>query len=360
MAVNFNFTAPTGWNKWIHANNAISNLQLPDAEFPFLYTPSAGFWARSWISNCLTPWLITYDAFTLFEISGGVSGTLIGSLNGIAVVNLTAGISTAHQTFGIGRGAAGPQMGYCIGNKFKQHVYVRFDIYNDGFGRFVIPYYGVELLQNSKFKRACVNHGTITRYTNTASSAVGAVTEYLLTLDIVRTDSPSQTAISSVLSDKITITNTSGYTTIVNVQGLKSNWDVVISRPSIEVNTNSFYQINNTWIMEDPYLLSGFWVGRESDNQPLRYSSPYNLYTTTHNRPYEEGKFLGVYIWEKDTIVTTTSTTTPPSSTTSTTTLIPVPSSGINDFSGCLQGTIHFSHNLQLPAPKATQKTFPS
>jgi hypothetical protein len=313
MAINFNFTAPNGWNKFAHANNAIDNLQLLDCEFPYLYVPAGGFWARSWLGNCLIPWQVGEDPFNSFLLGGGSSGTLVGAVSGLSNANTAIALASQHQAFGIGQKAPGPRAGFCLGNKFKQHIYLRFDVFNDGMGLgIIVPNKSIELVQNSRFKRSFVNHGSVVRYTNTNG--------HILTLDITKSTPPSASinAQVSVISNKITITNTSGVSTTVDVMSLKNNWDVVISPPTINIEPNSFYSIDKTWYIEDPYLMSGFWTGTESST--TKPNSGMDLYVTSHNSPYEEGYILGIYIWEEDTAITTTTTTASSSSTTSTTT----------------------------------------
>ena len=120
-----NSTAPIGWNKWSYARNFFQGtngtVQIPDAPFPYLYTPASGIWSASELVHCLIPWLNTYNAFTTFLLAGGSSGTLIGSISGLASVAQTFAISVHGQIFGIGRGAEPPQMGYCIGSNNQHH-----------------------------------------------------------------------------------------------------------------------------------------------------------------------------------------------------------------------------------------------
>lgn len=294
---NLNLDAPTGWNRWIYAKSVVNNIQIPDASFPYLYTPASGFWGKSILSHCLIPWLNTLDAFSAFMLGGGTSSTIPGSVSGLSVVSQIFEISVHGQIFGIGRGAEPPQMGYCIGNKFKQHVYTRMDVQNDGLGRTITTNTSVDLLQNSRFKRAYVDHGSVVRFTNSASIISGATIEYLLTLDIDKTTPPPSLDLSGTT---ITITNSSSSSISVDVLGIKNNWDFIISAPPKEIHPDDYYKLSTVLCIEDPYLLSGFWVGSENTANPPVPSSGLDLYITSHNSPYEEGKFLGAYIWQTD------------------------------------------------------------
>lgn len=292
-----NSTAPIGWNKWSYAKNFFDNVQLPDAPFPYLYTPSSGIWSVSSINHCLIPWLNTQGAFTTFLLGGGSTGTFNGALAGLEAVGLTADIALHGQIFGVGRGALPPQMGYCIGNKLKQHVYTRMDVQNDGMGGTITTNTSIELLQNSRFKRAFVKYGTVLQYNTTITNGT---TTHILTLDIDKNIPPPSSA--SLSGTKITITklSTDGKkpqaSVIVSVLGIQANWDVIISAPETIIESGDYYELNEIWCLEDPYLLSGFWLGSEDSLNPPITSSGMNLYVTSHNSPYQEGKFLRTYI----------------------------------------------------------------
>jgi hypothetical protein len=270
--------------------------------------------------------------FSAFLLGGGTTATILGSIGGLNVVANIFEISVHGQIFGIGRGAEPPQMGYCIGNKFKQHVYTRMDVQNDGLGRTITTNVSVELLQNSRFKRVFVKYGTVVKYT---VNNVDNINEYVLTLDVTKNTPPPSVSLSGN-TIKIIKQSSKGSPIIpsisVNVLSIKSNWDVVISKPSGDVSPGDYYELNTIWCIEDPYLLSGFWMGAEDSlSPPLPPSSGMDLYVTSHNSPYEEGKFLGFYIWQVDISLTTTttSTTTSATATSTATTTTPAPPLGI-------------------------------
>jgi hypothetical protein len=298
--IGLNLSTPNGWNRWLYAKSVVNTIQIPDASFPYLYTPSGGFWGQSIIDHCLIPWLNTIGAFEAFLLAGGATSSLLGSIVGLAVVSELFEISVHGQIFGIGRGADAPQMGFCIGNKFKEHVYTRMDVQNTGDGRTVTTNTSVELLQNYRYKRAYLDHGTIVRYTNSASVAGSTSIEHILTLDINKTIPPPSTL--SLTGATITIANTYGSDITMNIISVKNNWDFVISAPpsGTTIELDNYYKISQTLCLEDPYLLSGFWVGTENTAVPSVPSSGKDLYITSHNSPYEEGKFLGTYIWKTD------------------------------------------------------------
>ncbi len=225
-----NLDAPSGWNKWIYAKSVINGLQIPDASFPYLYTPASGFWTRSLIDTRI-PWLNTPDALSTFFLGGGTSGTLIGAMGGLAAVGLTSEIRNNSATYAIGRNARPPTMGFCIGNKFKQQVYTRLDVQNDSLNNVIVTNVSVDLLQNSKFKRAYIDHGSIIRYSNVNSS-------YILSLDVYKTSPPP--ADLDIKDVKITITTNNGSESSdvnVDILEIKNNWDIVLKFPKKEIHS---------------------------------------------------------------------------------------------------------------------------
>jgi hypothetical protein len=349
-ASSINFNAPNGWNQWIFLKNNIEGIQKPDSSLPYLYTPADAFWMKSLAIHCLIPWLNTFDAFTLFLLGGGASSSIIGSVGGLALVSQLFELSVKSQTMGIGRGAYPPSMGYCIGDKFKQQIYTRIDVQNTGLQQTIVTYSGIELLQNYKFKRAYVKQGEIVSFNNVAS-VTNNINGYVISLGIDKS-TPPPTNIS--LSEKITITKAQTLTNPsstfkVNILGVKSNWDIIISKPPEDIKVGDFYELSKSWCIEDPYLLSGFWTGRE-DDQSSSITSGLNLFVTTHTSPYQVGKFLGYYIWEPAPLLQTATTTTlatkniPTTTTTTTTALLyyqPVvgyPMADANDFTWAFKG----------------------
>lgn len=327
--LNLNLNSPSGWNKWLYPKTTEFGVQLPDASFPYIYTPANAFWVRSIINHCLVPWINVLDPLSSFALAGGFTGTVAASMSALAVFNELKPISEATGSFSLVGNAPGPIFGYCIGNSFKQNSYLRFDVQNS-IGPVILMDSVVEYLENSRFKRIYVNHGEIVNYRFVNG-------KYILTLDINRVDSPTEDAKFKIKRSgaKIKITQSTGKIFDLNILELLDNWDVVISAPPNDnvPKSGDFYQLAKTWCIEDPYLISGFWQGRENDVGGSDPSSGLNLFKTQHNKPYEKGKILGVYIWKKEISTTTTTTTTSGEQTTTTTTattLLSQPSYGTN------------------------------
>jgi len=354
-----NLSTPSGWSPWVYARSTYEGIQYLDASFPYLYTPSGGFWGRSIVSHCLIPWINTFGAFDTFMRAGGGTGSIMGSVSGLAAVANTFEISVHGETFAVGRNAVPPIMGYCLGNKFKQHVYTRMDVQNDGLGGTIVTNISVDLLQNYRFKRAYIHSGFVSSYTDSASVIVGSTPNYVLDLGISKSEPPPANINSVVAGTTISIVkaanaSSASSTISVNVLGVQNNWDISISSPSKEISPGDYYELSTVWCIEDPYLLSGFWRGSENNVSISVPASGLDLYTTSHISPYEKSKFLGVYIWEKDTSVTTTTTTTAGGNPTATTTLPglpyqPVTGYSMDDASGNTWAFLGFGNSNEYP-----------
>lgn len=315
-------TAPNGWKKWVHPVTTISSvqsntgsttittavvpdIQLPDTSFPPLYTPASAFWLKSDMTHCLIPWINVMDFISQFYLGGGFSGTIMGSLGGLDVVRQLFNISFATATFGLNGNGPGPRFGFCIGDRFKQEAYIKFMIQNTP-GQVLLLGKSVEMTENGRFKRLYISYGEVV-------NCVISDTGNILTLDINKTLSPPSDLISSIIGTKITIQKSDGTSFVISVLGLKDNWDLIVSTAldikNIPTN-GDYYKLDTMWCIEDPYLLTGFWQGTENDTTPLTASSGYDLFLTDQNKPYQEGKILGVYIW-KIKPSTTPSTTSP-------------------------------------------------
>ena len=290
-----NLTTPTGWNRWALARTTVSEVQLPDASFPVLYTPASGFWVQSVISHCLVPWFQVMDPFSAFLVAGGSTGSIIGSIGGLSVWEQLYAMWVAGASFSLFGTSPGPRFGYNVGTSFKQLVYVRFDIQNVPFMVLDLGH-TIELLENSRFKRIYVKHGEIERYDIIEKS--DGTKEYILNIGINKTGITEDQKVE-IQGTRITIISPDGTTFIVRAKSMTNNWGVVIEDPGDKIpSAGDFYQLDTTWVIEDPYLLSGFFEGTESDyNAPAQ--SGLDLYVSDKEKPYEEGKILGVYIWKE-------------------------------------------------------------
>lgn len=289
MATIYNLSAPPGWNKWVYPKTtAPEDTQLPDASFPVIYTPASAFWLRSEIDHCLIPWINVLDPLSAFFIAGGSSSTIVGSVSALATVGILYPLFVASGTWSAFGPYVGPRFGYCIDNKFKQEAYVRFDIMNGGGVQIILLNAGIELLENSRFKRIYVQQGEVAGFKTIND-------KYLLTLDINNLNSPPEDQ-SGIIGTKITITKSNGKSFSLTILGVTSNWDFVVSKPSdIFPSAGDFYELNTVLCIENPYLISGFLKGTENELSGFA-ASGLNLFVSEHNSPFQKSQFLGVYI----------------------------------------------------------------
>ena len=288
----------------LYVKTTVNDVFLPDAPFPPSYLPASNFQVTSDLTHCTIPWYVATDAFSAFELSGGVSGTLVGSLNGIQGAQTANDINSQMGVFATFGNNIGPRFGYCISDKFKQHVYVRFDITNDPLrGAVILLYYGIELLENGSFNRIYVKEGEVQSY-NVIKG------EKILSLGITKTTPPPK---GITVGGTISVSNSAGKSISLKVNSIKDNWDIVVSSSSNAVpETGDYYSLNETWCIEDPYLLTGYWKGTENQvsTSSSNPTSGLNLYVTEQNSPYEESYITGVYIWKSKTNSVSTTTTT--------------------------------------------------
>ncbi len=284
----------SGWNPWKQVRTKINGVEKKDAPLPPLYSPASAFWVQSLISNCNISWLVPMDPFSAFLLGGGATFSLLGSTTGLAVVGQLQEIPSSGD-FGWGLQYRGPEMGFCINSLFKQHLYVRFRVVNNvGNGTILVLNSQIELLQNYRSKRIYVHCGSVVNY-----SKVGD--EHLLTLDVKQDNPPPSDA--TLNGSRISILNSAegdspSSSVIVNILGIKDNWDLIISDPGdVIIKPNAFYMLSDPWCVSDPYLLSGFWRSTENTLADGENTSGYNLFVTSHTKPYVEGSFTGVYIW---------------------------------------------------------------
>jgi len=320
---------PAGWNNWIKPDADFSvdgkSISLPDAPFPTVYTPSDSFRIRSVLAHCIIPWYNCVDPLSAFIAAGGAT-SLIGALNGLALVASLDDIYTSIGEFSLhpsDKGGPGPRLGYCIGTEFKQQLYVRLVVQNLA-GSSVLTASNIELTENSRFKRMYLHHGFLRGYRVDGNEGGDTPDEeeHILVLDY-DTSNDVPLGIEVEVEGQVRIYNgdeTDGY--LLDIIGIKPNWELIVSPPREGQNPSpgNAYILDTVWDLEDPATIGGYsYYGRENDILGRQISSGFNLYLTDKNTPYQEGKFLGVYVWaDREDVDTTTTTET---TTTTTTTM---------------------------------------
>ncbi|MFA5312394.1 MAG: hypothetical protein WC375_03620, partial [Methanomassiliicoccales archaeon] len=297
MAINLIYDAeiPSGWKEWVaiqplYYGDTKPPLVFPDVALPHGYFPSPTYWLRTLTSHCgVIPWITNspssiIDPFSTFMLAGGGSGSLIGSIGGMAAVSmqLSTGSSIGSSNdYGYGM-KSGPRLGYCFGTLVKEAYYIRIKQDASCF---------TELYQLSKFTRMYAYQGEITRYYVVQD-------KHYVGLGI--TGKPFVKDVS-VTGEKISTTRRDGSgTDSFRVVSVLPNWDVEIDPPQNKApQAGDFYQLGSVWLLADPYLLSGEFYGTEttniSTNRPTS-NSGLDLFISSHNSPFENGKVLGIYV----------------------------------------------------------------
>jgi hypothetical protein len=242
-----------------------------------------------------------------------------------------------------------PQMGYCLGDIFKQHIYCHLELEETceddtcPQSKTVVRLEGTpkpQVIQNSRLKKIYIYQGKLKGYYNKpvksesgsgsgsgSGSEEGSESEEQKFESILLTDIPPYALQEDLETESVILTVTSPPKEEEGGENGESQTD---SQPvelrltlkkirkdgSFEIEETlplsngddiapcSFYQLECIYVIEDPYLLSGFYEGTEDEvgsssgvnSDAKGCGSGLNLYLTTHNSPYEEGKLLGVYI----------------------------------------------------------------
>ena len=298
----------SGWEPWYYAktirNDAGNVYNTASAPFPPSYLPARAFIAETFAVHCAipAPWAFFEDPFSVFLLGGGASGTLLGALSGLYIAGQFIR-NPGHGDWGdwgIGREQIGiPDVGFCFGEKYKEHAYFYYNVVNLGLAQ-VSGRACLDVFQRSKLKRLFVIEGMVVSFVSYATPILSDPLEepdpqYKITLDF---EGVVPDGLPSVIDDTINIYKEDGVVTTLTIKELLPNWELVVTFDSDEIpaseypDSGDFYRLNTPWTVDDPYMMSGFW------EDPDDYAG-YKLYSTTHQLPYEEVKFVGNYVYKE-------------------------------------------------------------
>lgn len=310
-----------GWRKWKPIRSFVPDtinpeeqLPIPFGNFPTGYLPSSAFWGFSSSFNCciVPPWAGTkaFDPYATFMLAGGGTFTLAGASAGLAAVSVLLQQGVQGIRYGLGLELPAITLGYCVGNQYREYVYFILNIYQrqSALG-ILLPETNtskMDLFERSRLKRLYINHGEIRSYR--VEEENGAKRYYL---DIGMN--------GVVNSDVLLNFKPSGNITIkgatVKILSLKENWEIEISDPgtttnsagenvSVVFSSGDFYIFEKTWCIEDPFLMSGRWLGNENEYITGYPISGIGVHITDNNIMYDELSIVGIYVWEKDNEIT--------------------------------------------------------
>lgn len=310
---------PTGWNPWHSVRTQRGLLPVPHSAFPARYLPARAFWAQSYAGHCEfpVPWRSRLGLFETFLAGGGGSSTIVGSVGGLAAVANLLG-EPSFVTWSIRAGDFTPPMiGYCIGEKYKEMGYIYLQITRVQ-ANVIIPTSYIDVFQRSKLRRIYIHHGNVVRYDVIGS---GESSVHVLTLDIneqfqngITSDSfpefsikiynqsvpvSEEDASEEDASDETVVEDVPGIVE-VKIKEVRENYQLVIEPPkkNESISAGDFYEINTVICIEDPYMLSGFYLGVEEEGATGLPSSGKNLHITTENHFYDEFEFTGSYVFK--------------------------------------------------------------
>lgn len=296
-------TNELGYTRWtwvplIHSSILDTQISISDTEIPSNLIPASEFQVDSETSTCtfIAPWGGFADPFTEFELGGGTSGTLIGAINGLYIVEQSF-LQKDTAQYGIGREYTGPEFGYCIGTLFKEKIYSVVSAQNVSNLVFVGSSYE-DLIFRSKFERFYVNHGKILSFNVKNSSQK----KYSITI-------PTGSTITSIneidftnLNDKIKLYKKYDGSNIdfkvIKVTGYAQSLEIDLlyegdTKESISFGIDDFFQLSTSWLIQDPYLMDGLMNNISDEATP---SGTQEFFRTDQNQIFSEGSFTGVYI----------------------------------------------------------------
>lgn len=287
-----------GWNPWVLEGAWNGVIKFPDTACPYLYFPSRSVWYRSLIDATFTLPFISpiTDPYSTFMMTGGGTGTLLGALAGLASLRDSFSGTTRYvlsTTLDTNEMRGMPQTGYCMGRNVKQHAYFHFEY--GIVGSLIFPTAeSVAVMQNSKFRRIYVYQGMILSVNKTADG------EYDVALDFVSEIGGRAVPESDSFAEKMTIVG-NGKSGSVAIVGINPNWTLRVkaSDSTDYLVSGGFYTLSYPVCIDDPFMLSGDWLGTENDmyfKNGGANGSGFDVHLSSHNTFYEEGVFTGAYV----------------------------------------------------------------
>ena len=282
-----------GMNSWFkisttRGDSSSGSIDVPFGHFPDQYLPAKNFQAQALsFGQFPSPWA-ALDPLTALAI-GGATGTLIGLLGAMAQVSLILSQKLT-TTFGIGyHQEPTPTVGFCIGDIYKENTYFKYDV---AFISPLVPLItsiGIDVSQRSKFKRMYLHHGEIDSVTTDTNA-----NSLTFTLDYV--GNVSSNIITNISNYQVKIIKKTGQENDYPIKTFNTDFSITLDSsnftdPSFYPATGDFYRISQPLCLEDPFLMSGTWVAKDTS------SDGGSLYFSDHNQGYVAQNFTGAYIY---------------------------------------------------------------
>jgi hypothetical protein len=123
-------TEDLGYTNWVWVpflhNEVLEGVNsIPYAEIPDNLLPTKESQIASETGTCslIAPWGGFGDPFSEFFLGGGTTGTVLGALNGLNIVEQSF-LQKEQARYGLGQPYIGPELGYCVGTLFKEKIFI--------------------------------------------------------------------------------------------------------------------------------------------------------------------------------------------------------------------------------------------
>ena len=300
----------SNWN-WIpllHGQVLDNSKSIPYARIPENLLPASQSQTAAETSTCsmIAPWGGFADPFSEFFLGGGTTGTVLGALNGLQIVEASF-LQKGNARYGLGQQYLGPELGYCVGTLFKEKVYSLVEArnilnFNPLLTTILDPnQFGSskeQLIWRSKFERFYLNNGKI----QSLQVKDRATNIYTISIDT----KSETTAVGKVdftsIADVIKLTKKSdGKTSTFNineVRGVNGGIEIDVKNSATEdFSSGDYFELSTAWLIQDPYLMDGLMREIAENTIP---SGTQEFFRTDQNTFFSEGSITGSYIRRKN------------------------------------------------------------
>ena len=303
---------PAGWNGWCNIPTHVSVVQttttpavspetkptvttsvaeiinMPFGKISNIILPASKFWIWAPTSNnqLQVPWNHSgLDDALLMVAQGGF--TAMGAAAGLTVMAQTLA-QAGTVTYAIGQDVPHrpPIVAYCIGDLYSERLYTTITaMRNDIDGSTIVTDAADDVHQRYVLKRYYLHHGEVTSYTpnqdNTATIGLGV--SFHLSPDLMKS------------TGSLTVTKSDGTRWTFTVQSFTSDCQAKVSvEKAFTPAAGDFYVFDTLYVLEDPYLMAGFFKGNENDVSGS-WKSGYNLPITFNQTSYIQTSLAGGY-----------------------------------------------------------------
>jgi hypothetical protein len=306
-----------GYSRWnwiplLHGEVLDNSKSIPYARIPENLLPASQSQTAGETNTCsiIAPWGGFADPFSEFFLGGGTTGTVLGALNGLKIVEESFK-QKGNARYGLGQQYLGPELGYCAGTLFKEKMYSIVEARNIlNFNPLITSIndpnqFGSskeQLIWRSRFERFYLNNGKIQslqikdKATKTYTISINTKSE---TTAVGKVDFTS-------ITDRIRLTKKSdGKTSMFDINEVRGvnggiEIDVKIASSTDIFTSGDYFELSTAWLIQDPYLMDGLMREISENTIP---SGTQEFFKTDQNTFFSEGSITGSYIRRKNLAV---------------------------------------------------------